>query len=59
VGGSRKSLFLWLGGSEKNRLFTDVLNGAPSPSHMHSVVLSIDQWRVILLQSKIKEVKTT
>jgi len=44
VRGSEKSLFLWSGGSEKNRLFTaDVQNDAHSPSRMHAVVLSIDQ----------------
>jgi len=36
VGGSEKSLFLWSGGSEKNRLFTaDVQNDAPS--HMYAL----------------------
>jgi len=44
VGGSEKSLFLWSGGYEKNRLFTaDVQNDAPSHSRMHAVVLSSDQ----------------
>ena len=39
-----KSLFLWSGGFEKNRLFTaDVQNDAPLLSDMHAVVLSIDQ----------------
>ena len=39
-----KEPVLWSVGSEKNRLFTaDVQNDAPSPSHMHAVVPSIDQ----------------
>ena len=41
---SEKSLFLWLGGSEKNQLFTAyVQNDAPLPSHMHAVMFSIDK----------------
>ena len=45
MGGSEKSLFLWSGGYEKNRLFTaDVQNDAPSPSRMHAVVLFSGQW---------------
>jgi len=52
VGGSKKSLFLWSGGSEKNRLFTaDVQNDAPLPSHMHTVMFSIDQQHCYEMQN--------
>jgi len=41
----RTSVFFWLGGFEKNWLFTaDVQNDAPLPSRMHAVMLSSDQW---------------